>query len=119
MKIFTLVVTCGTFRYEASRSHSLDTPHSVGLFWRSDQPLPDNTQHSHEINIHAPAGFEPTIPVSEWPQIHALDRAATGIGKILFLDFMNLRSFKSGKELNSHTKIKYVRQTDDKILQYI
>ena len=27
-----------------------------------------------------PAGFEPTIPVSERPQTHALDRAATGIG---------------------------------------
>jgi hypothetical protein len=25
-------------------------------------------------------GFEPTIPVSERPQTHALDRAATGIG---------------------------------------
>ena len=28
-----------------------------------------------------PAGFEPTIPASEQPQTHALDRAATGIGK--------------------------------------
>ena len=27
-----------------------------------------------------PVGFEPTILVSERPQIHALDRAATGIG---------------------------------------
>jgi hypothetical protein len=27
-----------------------------------------------------PAGFEPTIPASERPQTHALDRAATGIG---------------------------------------
>jgi len=26
------------------------------------------------------AGFEPTIPTSERPQTHALDRAATGIG---------------------------------------
>jgi len=24
-----------------------------------------------------PAGFEPTIPASEWPQTHALDRAVT------------------------------------------
>ena len=37
---------------EASRSHS-DTPHSVGLFWASDQPpaqrpLPDNTRYSQE-----------------------------------------------------------------------
>jgi len=27
-----------------------------------------------------PAGFETTVPVSEWPQKHALDRAATGVG---------------------------------------
>jgi hypothetical protein len=27
------------------------------------------------------AGFEPTIPASERPQTHALDRTATGIGK--------------------------------------
>ena len=26
------------------------------------------------------AGFEPVIPASEFPQIHALDSAATGIG---------------------------------------
>jgi hypothetical protein len=32
------------------------------------------------------AGFEPTIPVSELPQTHVLDRVATGIGvnEILF-----------------------------------
>jgi hypothetical protein len=27
-----------------------------------------------------PVGFEPTIPASERPQIHALDRAAIGMG---------------------------------------
>jgi hypothetical protein len=27
-----------------------------------------------------PAGFEPTIPASERPQMHAIDRAATGTG---------------------------------------
>jgi hypothetical protein len=27
-----------------------------------------------------PAGFKPTIPASERPQTHALDRASTGIG---------------------------------------
>jgi hypothetical protein len=29
-----------------------------------------------------PAGFEPIIPASERPQTHALDGAATGIGRI-------------------------------------
>jgi hypothetical protein len=27
------------------------------------------------------AGFEPTVPASEWPQTHALDGALTGIGR--------------------------------------
>jgi hypothetical protein len=30
------------------------------------------------------AGFEPTIPASEWPQTHAVDRAANGIGEMIF-----------------------------------
>jgi hypothetical protein len=29
-----------------------------------------------------PAGFEPTIPASERPQIHAVDRATNGIGNL-------------------------------------
>jgi hypothetical protein len=29
-----------------------------------------------------PVGFEPVIPASARPQIHALDRAATGIGPL-------------------------------------
>jgi hypothetical protein len=28
----------------------------------------------------SPAGFEPTVPATERPQTHALDRTATGIG---------------------------------------
>jgi hypothetical protein len=53
----------------------------VGLLWTSDHPdAPDNTQQSEQTNIHAPVGFEPTIPVSERPQTHALDGAVTGIG---------------------------------------
>jgi len=38
----------------------LDTPHSVGLPWMSDQPVaspvPDNTQHSQQTDIHVPGG---------------------------------------------------------------
>ena len=66
--------------YEASRLRLLDTPHSVGLLWTCYQP--ENTQHSQETDIHVPAGFEPTIPASEQPQTHALDRTATGIGLV-------------------------------------
>jgi len=40
--------------------------------------LPD-TQQSHDTNIHAPTGFEPTIPASKRPQTDALDRVANGI----------------------------------------
>ena len=46
----------------------------------SQRPLPDNTQHSRQTNIHAPVGFEPTISAGERPQNYALDRAATGTG---------------------------------------
>jgi hypothetical protein len=38
-----------------------------------------NTRHLQETIIHASAGFKPAIPISELPQTHAVDRAATGI----------------------------------------
>jgi len=41
-----------------------------------------------------PAAFEPTIPASERPQTHALDRAATGIGKETF-SLLNISRFVS------------------------
>jgi len=38
-----------------------DAPRSVGFLWTSDRPtqrpLPDNTQHSQQTNIHAPGGI--------------------------------------------------------------
>jgi len=48
----------------------------------SQTPLPDNTQHSQQTDIHAPVGFEPTISEGERPNTHALDSAATGTGEI-------------------------------------
>jgi len=65
-------------------SHS-DPLQSVGLLWASDQPrrrglyLPTHNIHKKQTSIPS-AGFEPTIPASQRPQAHALDRAATGIG---------------------------------------
>jgi len=58
--------------------------HSVGLLWASDQPDAEtstwhNNTHDRQTSIHF-EGFEPTIPASERPQTHVLDRAATGIG---------------------------------------
>jgi len=32
--------------------------------------------------MHAPVGFEPSIPASERLQIHSLDSTATGIGVV-------------------------------------
>ena len=53
----------GFLTAEASRSHS-DTPHSVGLLDSSEQmigpsqrPLPDNTQHPQQTNIHDSGGI--------------------------------------------------------------
>jgi len=73
-----------------------DTPHSVGLLWKRDQTdaetsIRQRTKQSQETNIHDPAGFEPTIPASEWPQTHALDYGATGTGAYLVLMLLKLR----------------------------
>jgi hypothetical protein len=38
----------------------------------------------------SPVGFEPTMPVSERPQTHVLDRAATGIGLCLEYPLQNI-----------------------------
>jgi hypothetical protein len=54
------------------------------------------------------AGFEPTIPSSERPQTHALDRSATGIGNLLMVlvysfiiaDFSESRAVKLTNKLN-------------------
>jgi len=70
--------------YGASRLHSLDTPHSVGFLWTSDQPDTETSTWQHTAlttDRHpCPRGDSNTIPASEQPQIHALDRATTGIG---------------------------------------
>jgi hypothetical protein len=42
------------------------------------------TQHSQQTSM-PPVGFEPTFPASERPQTHALDRAATGIGRLHYI----------------------------------
>jgi len=47
---------------------------------RRDLYLTANNNHNRRDTSMFPVGFEPTIPASERPQTHALDRAATGIG---------------------------------------
>jgi hypothetical protein len=44
---------------------------------RRDLYLTTNNTHKRQTSM-PPAGLEPTIPASERPQTHALDRAATG-----------------------------------------
>jgi hypothetical protein len=69
----------GILIVEALRSHS-----AYHTLWESShRPLPDNTQHSQKIDIHVLGGIRPTIPASEWPQTHALDRTASGIGTVV------------------------------------
>ena len=48
-----------------------------------------------------PAGFEPTIPASEWPQTQALDHAVTGTG-----DIPNTKTWHVSNNINlpSHTQ---------------
>ena len=74
--------------YEASRSHS-DAPQSVGFLWTSDQPYAKTYTWQHTTvtrdRLQCPhAGFENTIPTSELPQTHALDRTATRIGNSIY-----------------------------------
>ena len=58
---------------EDSRSHTtittVDRTVSGRVMNSSQTPQPANTQHPQEINVHAPAVFEPTIPASDRPQI--------------------------------------------------
>jgi hypothetical protein len=46
---------------------------------RRDLYLTIHNTHNRQTSM-PPVGFEPIIPASEWPQTHALDCAATGIG---------------------------------------
>jgi hypothetical protein len=74
---------------EASQSHS-DTPYSVGLHWTSDQPDAETTHNTHKKQTSMPpTGFETTIPASERPQNHALDRTASRIGYWWILQIIN------------------------------
>jgi hypothetical protein len=71
----------------------------VGLLWTGDRPVRKglclhNTKHSQETSIHVPARFEPAIPASEMPQIHALDRPTTGIGVRKDFSFYRTNSWR-------------------------
>jgi hypothetical protein len=56
------------------------TPLDEGSARRRDLYLTTHNTHKRQTSM-PPATFEPAIPASERRQTHALDRAATGIGK--------------------------------------
>ena len=57
------------------------TPPDEGRDRHRDLYLTIHSNHKRETSM-PPAGFAATIPASERPQTHALDSAATGIGKL-------------------------------------
>ena len=77
------------FIVEDSRSYS-DAPHLVGLLQPDAETftLKHTTLNRTQTSM-PPAGFQPTIPASEWPQTHALDGAATGTGVPCSLHVIN------------------------------
>jgi hypothetical protein len=64
--------------------------------------LPESTLLSQETDIHAPAGFEPTIPESKPPKTRTLERAATGIGLIIII--IIIRESSSEREMEESGK---------------
>jgi len=48
----------------------------------TQRPLPDNKQNSQQTDIDVPYRFEPTLPVREEQQDHALNRASAATGEI-------------------------------------
>ena len=85
----------GLLILEVSRSHPR-THHSrydsSGRVMSSSQrPLPNNTQHSQQTNIHAPMGFEPTISAGERPELNPICHLLALLGAHHFLHNSRIR----------------------------
>jgi hypothetical protein len=65
---------------------------------RRDLYLTTHNTHNRQTSM-LPAGFEPTILVSERPKTHALDRTATGIGKCIIAKSYNMVPQRQGQEI--------------------
>ena len=62
----------------------------------SQRPLPDNTQHSQQTNIHAPAGIRTHNRSRSGRKTYSLDLAATGTGNKIILTLRLLMSYIYG-----------------------
>ena len=51
----------------------------------------------------SPAGFEPTLPATEWPQTYSLDSAAAGNGRKYPMGRKQVDETSSGSSLNGAT----------------
>jgi len=63
---------------------ALDTPHSVGLLWTSDQPVAETstskyTTLTRDRHLCPQWDLNPSISASKQPQAHELVSTATGI----------------------------------------
>jgi len=91
LRIFFHCSTAPTWtRPPHSRGSRSDTQHSGGLLWTSDRPFGQTSPWQHTTfttDIHAPVGFEPTIPASKRPQTHVFDRACLGSASSIYFSF--------------------------------
>jgi hypothetical protein len=71
----------------------------------TQRPLPDNTQHSQETDIHAPGGIRTRNTSKRTAKTHALERAATGIGNLRTYFYKNVKSYEIYKPTNEQQKI--------------
>jgi hypothetical protein len=71
---------------------------------RIDLQLTKNNTHASRISM-PPVGLEPTITAEERPQTYVLDRAATGTGKLLFIQ---CRSKKRLDRFNKLADLKWL-----------
>ena len=64
--------------YDHTHTHHTRQDSSVRVISTSQRPLPlpDKSQQSKEASM-LPTAFEPSVPASERPQTHAINRAAT------------------------------------------
>jgi hypothetical protein len=90
-------------RFSWSHNHA---PQSVGLLWTSDQLVAETStwQHTTHVTDKHPclrwdffkctnSLFEPTIAAGERPYNYALDRAATGTGRYIYLAQNNINNW--------------------------